>query len=606
MKKILQTSLFLLIGINIIAQIPQKISYQAVVRNSNNQLVSNGAVGMRVSILKESATGTIVYSEIYNPNPITNTNGLISLEIGTGIPITGNFATIDWANGPYFIKTETDPTGATNYTIIATKELISVPYALHAGNSVSYTEGQGITIQNNKIALASQNAQSGEVLKWNGTGWNPASDNVGGNYVAGPGIDINNNTIGLAKQNAQLGQVLKWNGTSWTPGIDSNSTNFWMLNGNNIFRNTGFVGIGNNNPQFPLDVRLARKNGVMRVLDEAIDTAHRRPFSVSYNTSANSGIGILSSAGKNPFRNMDTLSGNPANTHMGILGAGDDFGLVGAGNTGVLGTGLDGGRFYGSEFGLVCEGGQQGMLIFAPNDKIGLSVYGKTWIQGEELAIFSGNPNVLFSVSNFSETTDNAGYFELWGPGGNRNIVATDLLNNPDNGFLAIFNDATIEAGMYLDNNKRGVLFGDIKNFRMKHPNKPGKEIWYASLEGPEAAAYVRGTAELINGEAMIVFSEDFQIVSNSKTMTVNLTPGSSDSKGLAVMDKTNIGFKVKELFNGNGNYLFDWEVKCVRKGYEDYRVIRDANEIQTAESKNAYRSEKQKLTNRLTRYLNK
>ncbi|MDP2401932.1 MAG: hypothetical protein Q8M66_08140, partial [Actinomycetota bacterium] len=87
------------------AQAPQRLSYQAVVRNANGLLVQNSPIGMRVSILQGSAIGTEVYKEIYNPNPQTNANGLVSLEIGSGIPITGTMAAINWAAGPYFLKT---------------------------------------------------------------------------------------------------------------------------------------------------------------------------------------------------------------------------------------------------------------------------------------------------------------------------------------------------------------------------------------------------------------------------------------------------------------------------------------------------------------------
>ena len=112
------------------AQSPEKMSYQAVVRNSSDALVTNQAVGMRISILQTTATGTAVYAETQTPT--TNINGLVSLEIGTGTPVTGTFAGIDWAAGPYFIKTETDPAGGTNYTITGTSQLMSVPYALYA------------------------------------------------------------------------------------------------------------------------------------------------------------------------------------------------------------------------------------------------------------------------------------------------------------------------------------------------------------------------------------------------------------------------------------------------------------------------------------------
>ena len=114
------------------AQAPEKMSYQAVIRNNSNVLVANQGVGMKISILQGTATGTEVYKELFNPNPTTNANGLVTIAIGTGLPITGTFAGIDWSEGPYFIKTETDPTGGTNYTITATTQLMSVPYALYA------------------------------------------------------------------------------------------------------------------------------------------------------------------------------------------------------------------------------------------------------------------------------------------------------------------------------------------------------------------------------------------------------------------------------------------------------------------------------------------
>ncbi len=128
---------------SVFAQAPNKMSYQAVIRNSSNALVTNSAVGMRISILQTSATGTAVYVETQNPT--TNANGFASLEIGGGTAVSGNFANINWASGPYFIKTETDPTGGTSYTITGTSQLLSVPYALYAANAGSTAGGGNFT-----------------------------------------------------------------------------------------------------------------------------------------------------------------------------------------------------------------------------------------------------------------------------------------------------------------------------------------------------------------------------------------------------------------------------------------------------------------------------
>ena len=117
------------------AQAPEKMSYQAVIRNASNVLITNQAIGMRVTVLQGSTTGTEIYKELFNPNPQTNINGLVTVEIGSGTPITGTFAGINWANGPFFIKTETDPAGGTSYSVIGTSQLLSSPYALYAKSS---------------------------------------------------------------------------------------------------------------------------------------------------------------------------------------------------------------------------------------------------------------------------------------------------------------------------------------------------------------------------------------------------------------------------------------------------------------------------------------
>jgi hypothetical protein len=133
MKRIFTMFVAILLTANVFTQSPERMSYQAVVRNASNALVTSHAVGMQISILQGSASGTSVYTETQNPT--TNANGLVNIEIGGGIVLSGNFATINWANSSYFIKTETDPRGGTNYTITGTSQLLSVPYALYAKTS---------------------------------------------------------------------------------------------------------------------------------------------------------------------------------------------------------------------------------------------------------------------------------------------------------------------------------------------------------------------------------------------------------------------------------------------------------------------------------------
>ncbi len=141
MKKIkvtiISTLTVLLISTLSFAQSPEKMSYQAVIRDANNALVTNQQIGMQISILQSSASGTAVYTETHDAT--TNANGLVTVEIGAGDIVSGDFSTIDWSADTYFIKTETDPTGGTNYTITGVSQLLSVPYALHAKTAETVT-----------------------------------------------------------------------------------------------------------------------------------------------------------------------------------------------------------------------------------------------------------------------------------------------------------------------------------------------------------------------------------------------------------------------------------------------------------------------------------
>tara|TARA_Y100000782_G_scaffold115500_1_gene159214 strand:+ start:3040 stop:4182 length:1143 start_codon:yes stop_codon:yes gene_type:complete len=123
----------LLFASNAFGQAPEKFTYQAVVRDANNALLNTQQIGVQVSILQGSATGTPVYVETHAPT--TNVNGLVSLEVGEGAVVSGTFNTIDWADGPYFIKTETDPNGGSNYSISGTSQLVTVPYAFYANTA---------------------------------------------------------------------------------------------------------------------------------------------------------------------------------------------------------------------------------------------------------------------------------------------------------------------------------------------------------------------------------------------------------------------------------------------------------------------------------------
>ena len=121
----------ILLSLSAISQnVPQKMSYQSVIRNSNNELVVNQSCSVSVKIIKVTTSGNQnVYVENH-PTIITNANGLLSLQIGNGAPTSGPFSAINWSDGPFSIEITTTPAGQTAITTLS--ELHTVPYAINA------------------------------------------------------------------------------------------------------------------------------------------------------------------------------------------------------------------------------------------------------------------------------------------------------------------------------------------------------------------------------------------------------------------------------------------------------------------------------------------
>ena len=196
MKKLFALSALFTIIANLLCAQPQAFKYQSVVRDSNGQTINNQTISLRASLLADSVSGSLEYSEIHSV--VTNDFGLVVLEIGAGVPEVGIFTDINWGNADYYLKIEIDLSGGTSFQVMGTSQLLSVPYALFAGadgdweidgnnivSGVSGNVGIGSSNPNEKLEV-NGNVKTDTIVFGNGDGstgygvWQMTGDREGG------------------------------------------------------------------------------------------------------------------------------------------------------------------------------------------------------------------------------------------------------------------------------------------------------------------------------------------------------------------------------------------------------------------------------------------
>ncbi len=209
------------------AQTPNKFNYQAVVRDADGNLIKNGNIGLRMSVLADSESGKEVYSETHTVE--TNVNGLFTVLIGDGKALNGSLEDIQWGESVYFLKSEIDLTGGQTYNLTSVAQLVSVPYAIHSKYSDSVLNEKVDSLNN----LADVTYQNGS-LYMIGFKPNPVNNTL---YNTSIGYRASNHKVG--EHNTAVGSfALSWN--------DSGSNNValgYMSLFDNI-KGTGNIGIG--------------------------------------------------------------------------------------------------------------------------------------------------------------------------------------------------------------------------------------------------------------------------------------------------------------------------------------------------------------------------
>ncbi|MDR4954974.1 collagen-like protein [Chryseobacterium sp. ES2] len=509
MKKIL--SLFwILTGFFMgLSQAPEKMSYQAVMRNGSGQLLVNQGIAVRASILQGSPAGAAVYSERLTGN--TNANGLISLEIGTGTVLTGTFATIDWPAGSYYLKTETDPAGGTSYTIVGTSQLLSVPYAMYAksagGGGGSFTIPYTNTVNNASTLFSLTNDGDGTSLEGNN---NTTTSNIaavrgvvtnvapGGFSSAVRGINNGTGGLGVGVYGSQAGSG--WGVYGTTPnglGVYGNATG----NGFGVYANsntgTGLNATSNNGIPASISILNNANNNV------ALSASSVGNGTVVNVTTTGNGAGVRSSTGAG----FGVHGITSAQTSAGVIGDNNGGGEAVVGRT----TSDIAGAVVGRN-----DGGGYGVRGFVATNTsgTGIGVYGQVGLNNS-----TGRAG---RFENFNQTNTTGNTFEVE-TNGNGNI--------PDNtqGNAASFlvdNTNSVGAAVRGEVNTIFGNFGAAAIFGISSGTGGRAGLFYAS--NPSG-----------NGASLIALTDG-----NGNAITAN---AGKDGNGV----ETNI--------DGAGNALYAW-----------------------------------------------
>lgn len=221
MKYIITLFCLLFSSITLSAQVTETFGYQAVIRDGTDMILANSPVGMQISILENSPTGTAIYVETHTAT--TNINGLVSIQVGGGTPSTGLISDVDWGATTYYIKTEMDLEGGTNYTVETVAEISSTPYALH-----SNTAEVALTADYPSLTNLPTTITQGQIDKLS-------------QISVTSSVDLDQLSSDVTLNNSKV----TFPGFGTLPGTALEGDNvIWEKTGSDVFYNQGRVGIG--------------------------------------------------------------------------------------------------------------------------------------------------------------------------------------------------------------------------------------------------------------------------------------------------------------------------------------------------------------------------
>lgn len=644
MKKLLILSIIVVFTIPAFTQPPQKFSYQAVLRDKDGNLLVNQLVGMRTTILQGSTIQLVVYQETYTFTA-TNENGLLTVEIGSGKPtiVSGPFTSIPWSSGPFFLKTEIDPAGGTNYTITGQSQILSVPYALYAEKTGTVTEtdpvwtasassyytksnlrqpgeaevlfgnisskpatlaGYGITDAMATSHPANLITQS-EITKWN----TPHSGDVSGS--------LSLTVTGLRGRNISetapvTGQVLSWDGSSWSPGNDGFILPF---SGQTTAGNSG-IEIQHNATSGSTYGGIFANRSTSGTAVAGFATAFSGlTYGGLFLTQSRDGIGIDASATNSTGTNYGGRFTSNSDEGTGVFGlatsiSGSTVGVKGISNStlgaGVWGSvtassGINSGVYgissspqgNGVQGVATDPGGPNNGVHGISNSTVGVGVKGEANAStGANVGIF-GSSNSSGGFGVFGAAYSNTGInYGVWGTSNSSEgigLVGKATAESGKNyGIIASTNSSEGYAGYFQGRvHISGTLSKSAGSFKIDHPLDPeNKWLSHSFVESPDMMNIYNGNAILNSqGEITVILPEWFEAL--NKDFRYQLTAIGSPGPDLYISQE--IENNQFQIAGGKPGMKVSWQVTGIRKdAYAEKNRIR-VEEDKTPDERGKY-----------------
>ena len=559
MKKILYLLFYLLwISGPLYPQAPQAFNYQAVVRNKTGEVLKAQRLNIQISILSDNAQGPIVYQEMHATT--TSDAGTISLQIGKGTPLQGKFDEIDWASGKdYFLNTAFT---LNNETItLGAVQVLSVPYALYAQRS---GEKHKLILENGMLSIEGggegvklpSGSSSGKCL------WEEGTNEI---YYKGA-MSLKQNNIPYLQANSDLDGIghlrLNYKG-------DKSIT---FDQGEIVTYNSG------EQPKVKIVNTGNTENGGIGIWGGGVERLSLLAPQIEGGTGSS-----IYMKGKDAAKNLVSLSAKDYGSLM-LYNAGSTPESAFLYHGGLTFWNLNNKNTVSIE-NYSGETVKRGIIRLYDRSDSENKYY--TYIGGDgyiRLDGYNGEHNVSLG---YVTGNDNSGGVWTYDQDGNYLVKISSVMGSDgEDAGIGICYKGDEKGGFQIINGKSRLTTDEI--YLDGYPLRASSTSYSAGLkstaghapcfvsESTDRLITFRGTASLNNGQFKVVLPSEETDKIDEGSITVQVTPLSAASKGLAVIQKNNRSFTVAELMSGTGSYDFDWTLTAMIKETPQLRSNND------------------------------